>query len=263
MEIHRVSIGGFPRSKDGPALSNPVGTIIPLGDLGTPAALFDLDRTLIPGSSLVHVGRVAVRCGLVSPLMLMRGLVEDARFRTQGSSDDQVGRLHKRLLAMAEGVEADRGEELAEMAAPAIVRDVRPRLRRVLDDHLQQGHVCVVLSASPDEVVREVARRLGADLGLGTRAEVADGRYTGRLRGEPCYGPGKMLRLDTAALPIDLRTSYAYADSSSDLPVLEAVGHPVAVRPDKRLRAVAEERGWVTLGDEGERRVRRRARAAA
>jgi len=104
-----------------------------------------------------------------------------------------------------------------------------------------------VLSASPQELVEAIVAALGAHRGVGTRATVEDGRFTGGLDGPFCYGAGKLDRLVADVGPVDLRHAFAYADSASDLPVLLACGHPVAVNPDRGLRAVAEQRGWPVL----------------
>jgi hypothetical protein len=104
-----------------------------------------------------------------------------------------------------------------------------------------------VLSASPTEIVSRVADAAGLELGIGTTSELdADGRYTGDLAGPFCYGQGKaeILRDLAEREGYDLSACYAYSDSVSDLPMLEAVGHPVAVNPEPELRDLAEERGW-------------------
>jgi len=209
-----------------------------------PVALFDLDRTLLPGSSLVPVGRVAVRRDLIDIRSLARGLADDALFRRHGIDDDRARRLRSRLLSLGKGRREDEIAELADIATPVIVDDFRPAMRATLDAHRAAGHLCVILSASPDEIVRRVARMAGAHVGLGTRAEIVDGIYTGDLAEPPCHGVGKMRRLRLAMPDLDLRESYGYADSLSDLPVLDAVSVPVAVSPDRRLRAVARHRGW-------------------
>lgn len=236
--------------------------IQPAADLEPrPAAVFDLDRTLLPGSSLVHVGRVALQMGLIAPRMLAKGLWDDARFRIQGSSNGQVRSLHTQLLGMAAGVETGVVDELVTLAAPRIVGDMRPDMRGRLEHHLDLGDLVVILSASPDEVVRAVAESVGADHGLGTVAQVLNGSYSGHLDGEPCYGPGKVTRLERAELPIDPGASFAYADSISDVHVLRWVKHPIAVSPDNELRRLAEFEGWPVV--EAERVTRLRVRRAA
>ena len=101
-----------------------------------------------------------------------------------------------------------------------------------------------MLSASAQDLVEVVCAGLGAHRAVGTRGAVADGRFTGELEGAFCYGAGKLVRLREALGPVELRTAWAYADSRSDLPLLEACGHPVAVNPDRALRGVARSKGW-------------------
>lgn len=213
----------------------------------TTVALFDLDRTLLPGSSLEVLGRALADEGLVSRRRLARAVVQQVRFRALGATDETAARMCTEGLGVVAGVERRRllplvhrvGRELAEQPSPAM----RERLARRLD----AGHFCVILSASPQELVEVVCAHLGLHRAVGTSAEVVDGAFTGALRGPFCYGPGKLLRLRQALGPVDLGHAWAYADSGSDVPLLAAVGHPVAVNPDRRLRKVAADHGWETL----------------
>ena len=105
----------------------------------------------------------------------------------------------------------------------------------------------MLLSSSPQELVGLVGRELGMHRSIGTRAAVADGRYTGDLDHPFCYGAGKVEALRLALGDVGLRGAFAYADSASDLPLLRACGHPVAVNPDRTLRRVAGRFGWPVL----------------
>ena len=210
-------------------------------------AIFDLDRTLLPGSSLVHVARRAMQMGLLSGRALARGLWDDARYRLQGATDAQVRDAYQHVLSMAKGLDTSLMQELADEAAPLIVADMRPDVRARLDHHLELGDTTVVLSASPDELVHRVAAELGAHHGLGSRAQVINGVYTGHLDGEPCYGPGKINRLLGAGLAIDPVRSFAYADSFSDRHLLRWVGHAIVVSPDTELRELASLEGWPVI----------------
>ncbi|MEY2571670.1 MAG: hypothetical protein QOE63_2020 [Acidimicrobiaceae bacterium] len=117
----------------------------------------------------------------------------------------------------------------------------------LLEHHLAAGDFCVVLSASPHELVEVIGASLGAHRAIGTRAAVTDGYLTGELDGPFCYGPGKLARLRNALGPVDLHDAWAYADSRSDLPLLQACGHPVAVNPDRALRKVAARHEWPVI----------------
>jgi phosphoserine phosphatase len=115
-----------------------------------------------------------------------------------------------------------------------------------MEQHRAAGRKVVVISASPEEIVRPLCRYLGIDEIIATRAKVDDeGRYTGEIE-LYAYGPGKAEAMEAMAREegIDLDASYAYSDSITDLPMLEAVGHPVVVNPDAELATIAEERGW-------------------
>lgn len=210
-------------------------------------AVFDLDRTLVPGSSLVQLGRALVERDVVARSTVARHLVSAAVFARRGLDDSRIAGVRGHLLAAA--ADHDR-EELAAVArevGPGIADRAYPAARWLLERHRQAGDLCVLLSASPQELVESVADALGADRAVGTRAEVRDGRLTGRLQGAFCHGPGKLLRLAEELGPVELDRATAYGDSGADIPLLAACGRPVAVNPDRRLREEARARGWPVL----------------
>jgi HAD superfamily hydrolase (TIGR01490 family) len=206
-------------------------------------AIFDLDRTLIPGSSLVPLARQLVRRGLLPRRRLVGALARNAHFARHGASTDTA----ERVLADALGAAA--GAPVAELRAAVldateeIVRSIRPGVHQLVRRHAAAGDLCVLLSASPHELVHEVARRADLDIGIGTRVEVRDRVLTGRLDGPFCHGDGKLARLRDE-LAVDLAQATAYTDAASDLPLLRACAHPVAVRPDHTLDAIARLEGW-------------------
>jgi len=207
-------------------------------------AIFDLDRTLVPRSSLIALGQAMAQRGLVRRRALALAVLRDVRFARRGASDGDIREARDRALATVAGMERTRLIPVANEVAEGLVSGLRPGARLLLDRHLAPGDFCVVLSASPHELVEAISMRLGAHRGIGTRAEVVDGRFTGKLDGPLCYGAGKLDRLTAELGAVDLGGAWAYADSVSDLPLLEACGHPVAVNPDRRLRAIAQHRGW-------------------
>jgi HAD superfamily hydrolase (TIGR01490 family) len=156
--------------------------------------------------------------------------------------------LIARLMAIVKGGrEADTMSQtetwFKEMVAPHITEGGRQRIQ----EHQRQGHLAVIVSGATPYVVGPLARHLGlGDNYLCTRLEVRDGRFTGRIVEPACYGPGKVIWVERFAAErrVDLTKSYFYTDSYSDLPLLERVGHPVAVNPDRRLRRHARRRGW-------------------
>ena len=114
--------------------------------------------------------------------------------------------------------------------------------------HRERGEAVYVVSASLQEIVEDLAAELGLDGAIGSTCEIVDGVYTGRsLRGAHGEGKAAAVRELAAREGIDLAASTAYSDSHTDLPFLEAVGHPIAVNPDRRLRRLAGERGWPIL----------------
>lgn len=208
------------------------------------AAVFDLDRTLLPGSSLVALARVMARNGLVSGQQLVSGLAMDQVFRRRGASDDDAARLRTLALRQVAGTDVEQLRSLVDEVGRTLSRQVLPGARMLLRRHQDAGDFVVILSASPQELVEAVASRLGAQRAVGTRAEIEGNRYTGALDGPFCYGTGKIKRLEQDLGPGSLDAATAYADSASDLPVLEACHEPVAVNPDRTLHRVAKGRGW-------------------
>lgn len=199
--------------------------------------------------------------GLISGRALARGLWDDARYRLRGATDNEVRAMHQHLLALAAGIDVSVIDELVDGAAPRIIADMRTDVRARLDHHLALSDTVVVLSASPDQLVRRVADDLGAHHGLGTRVQIVAGTFNGHLDGEPCYGPGKVNRLLGAALPIDPTNSFAYADSISDRHVLRWVAHPIVVSPDTELRELASIEGWPVIEAARSARPGRRTRS--
>ena len=207
-------------------------------------ALFDLDRTLLPGSSLVTLGRSLAADRLLARRTLLVGVARDAAFRRRGASDGQAERLRAAALRHVAGLEVDRVRALVCEIGERLAAEARPGMVLLLRRHVAAGDRVIVLSASPQELVDAVATHVGAHHGIGTRAAIVDGRYTGELDGPFCYGPGKLARLRDEVGPLPLGDATGYADSASDVPILEACGEPVAVNPDRRLGRIATARGW-------------------
>jgi HAD superfamily hydrolase (TIGR01490 family) len=210
------------------------------------AAFFDLDRTLMSGTSAYYFAKAAYREGLLPRSRMVADSIGAVVFKLVGASDEQSEALRDRILATVAGT---RAEEFARLV-PGVVEELLPRIRpesqALLDMHAEAGRDVYIISASPVEVVRELASALDLQGGLGTEAEIVDGVYTGRLAAPFSYGEGKaeVVRKLVADRGYDLSHCYAYADSISDLPMMSLVGHPVAVNPDRSLMAVAHRRGW-------------------
>jgi HAD superfamily hydrolase (TIGR01490 family) len=210
-------------------------------------AIFDLDRTVIEGSSLMLFARAAVRAGVLDRRLVARHLVAELRFRHRGLGGETLTRLTSRLLATAEGRSYAELAEVASARAPEIASRAYPAARDLLTRHRAAGDVTVLLSASPEPLVVEIGRALGVDIAIGTPLDVVDGRLTGRLGGRLCHGDGKVARLIEVIGDVDLATCTAYGDAESDLPLLRAVGTAVAVNADRRLAAAASAAGWSQL----------------
>ena len=214
---------------------------------GCRLAIFDLDRTLLPGSSLMLLGRALHRAGAIRSGKLLSYMAREALFGRRGQSEPSAQRLLAALLAEVAGREAQPLLDVVEGLDSEISAAARPGASWLLDRHGAAGDFCVIVSSSPQALVQVAARALGAHLGVGTRLEVADGRFTGRLDGAFCHGRGKLARLWSDLGTADLRHAAAYSDSVSDLPLLAAAGRPAAVNPDRRLRRAAMEAGWPVL----------------
>ncbi len=216
--------------------------------LATGLAVFDLDRTLVRGSSLARLARSLAEARLVRRTELAGHLVRDAVFAARGLGPAAIDRLRTSLLHAAAGVDQAPLLDVVGRIAPAIAADVYPGARWLLERHLHDGHRVVLLSSSPQELVAAVAAALDSTItAVGTVAEVVEGRYTGLLAGPFCHGAGKLTRLEQTLGRCDLHDATAYADSASVLPVLRACGTAVAVNPDRGLRDAAVAAGWPIL----------------
>lgn len=216
--------------------------------LATGLAIFDLDRTLVRGSSLGRLARGLTEARLLRRADLAGHLLRDVVFTARGLGPAATARLRTSLLRAAAGVEQEPLLEVVQHVAPAIAADVFRGGRWLVERHLDDGHDVVLLSSSPQELVAAVANAIDPSItAIGTLAEVVGGRYTGLLAAPFCHGAGKLQRLEQILGPRDLTSATAYADATSDLPVLRACGAPVAVNPDRGLRSAATEAGWPIL----------------
>lgn len=216
----------------------------------TPAAFFDLDRTLMAGSSGLHFARAAYRTGMVSRWQMAGWAVDHLRYRLRGSTDDETRELMEEAEELLRGVSERQLKRLVPDMLAGILPRIYPQMLEEVRDHQDAGRPTFIVSAAGDGIVRLLAAVLDMDGGIGTRYELdAEGNYTGRLDGGLTYGSGKVppMRRYAAEHGLDLDASWAYSDSASDLPMLELVGNPVAVNPDAELAAIARERGWHTM----------------
>ena len=214
------------------------------------AAFFDLDKTLMAGSSGMQFARVATRQGIVGRRQLARWGVEHLRYRLRGTTDERTADVLRVARELITGVPAMKIARMGPEVMADILPRVYPEMLAEVHAHQDAGRPTFIVSAAGNEIVESLARVLGMEGGIGTSYEVdAEGNFTGRLEGPFVYGPGKVEAMESFAARhgIDLTASYAYSDSLSDLPMLRAVGNPVAVNPDPPLAAIAKQEDWQVL----------------
>ncbi len=213
---------------------------------GVEAAFFDLDKTVISKSSSLALTRPMYRAGLVSRSALLKGAYAQLVYLMVGADEKRMDKVKESMAALTKGWERSQVEEIIREALTDLIDPyLYLEALDLMELHRALGRKVFIVSSSPEEVVRPLAERLGQVEVIATRAEVVDGKYTGEIEFY-CYGEGKADRIRELAEEqgIDLSGSFAYSDSITDLPMLEAVGNPVAVNPDRDLRREAERRGW-------------------
>jgi HAD superfamily hydrolase (TIGR01490 family) len=209
-----------------------------------------LDKTLMAGSSGMQFARVAARQGIIGRRQLVRWGFEHLRYRLRGTTDERTAEVLRVAREVIAGVPAKTIERMGPEVMAAILPRVYPQMLAEVHAHQDAGRPTFIVSAAGNEVVSSLAAVLGMDGGIGTSYEIdAEGRFSGRLDGPFVYGQGKVEAMKSFAArhAIDLDASFAYSDSLSDLPMLRAVGNPVAVNPDPPLAEIARAEGWQTL----------------
>jgi HAD superfamily hydrolase (TIGR01490 family) len=214
------------------------------------AAFFDLDRTLMEGSSAFQFGRAAYRHGLMSRRQLLSDGMANLRFRLRGSTDADTHALRDRISHALAGTRVRDLERLGVDVLAGVLPRLYPQMLEVAWAHQDAGRRVYIVTAAAGELAEMLARVLAFDGGVGSQfSSVRDGVYTGEPTGLFIYRSEKAeaIRQLAGREGIDLAQSYAYSDSESDLPMLEVVGHPVVVNPDGDLLRTARERGWEVL----------------
>jgi HAD superfamily hydrolase (TIGR01490 family) len=213
------------------------------------AAFFDLDKTIIATSASAALSRPFLRGGLVTRADVLRSAYAHFLFVIGSADAAQTERMRKYLSELATGWDVDKVNQIvAETIHEVIDPYVYAEAVGLIAEHHELGHDVVVVSASGGELVEPIAAMLGADHAIATRMEVADGRYTGQMDFY-AYGDNKAVAIRELAAQqgYDLSRSYAYTDSVTDVPMLDAVGRGFVVNPDRALRKLAAERGWGAL----------------
>ena len=213
------------------------------------AAFFDLDKTILATSSALAFTRPFYRGGLISRADVIRSAYAQFIFLASGADHDQMETMRRYMSSLVTGWDVAKvreivGETLDQIIDPAIYDEAIS----LIAEHRAHGRDVIIISSSGTEVVEPIGERLGVDIAIGSQLEVIDGCYSGEILFY-AYGEGKAqaMRDLAAERGYDLGASYAYTDSITDLPMLEAVGHPTAVNPDAALRRAAAERGWPVL----------------
>ena len=230
--------------------------------MASAAAFFDLDKTLMEGSSAFHFARASYNAGQLSRRQLARDVRDNIRFRLQGSTDEATDALRVRVYEAIAGRRVKDLARLTPQVLAGILPRVYPQMLEVAYRHQDAGRPVFIVTAASQEIAELLAHVLVFDGAIGARSEVQNGVYTGRPDGPFTYREGKAQAIREMAERdgFDLAESYAYSDSESDLPMLRAVGHPVAVNPDAELARVAREQGWEIMRFD---RLGRRLRLAA
>ena len=230
------------------------------------AAFFDLDKTIISRSSSLALSRPMYRAGMVSRGQLLHGAYAQLIYLLLGADDRKMERLKEGMLALTKGWEQSQIEHLVEDVLLEVIDPyVYQEALDLMELHRSEGRGIYIVSSSPEEIVRPLARHFGVAGVIATRAQVGvDGRYTGELAFYS-YGESKAQAIRELAerAGIDLAGSFAYSDSTTDIPMLSAVGNPVAVNPDRELRRHAEEHEWQVRDFRRPVRLRSRIASAA
>jgi HAD superfamily hydrolase (TIGR01490 family) len=217
--------------------------------VGQCAAFFDLDRTVIATSSALAFARPFYRDGLLNRRAMLVSGYTQLSYKVAGAGDEQMARIRDQLAAQCRGWRVD---QVRRIVSETLDRHIAPYVYaeavELIGWHRAAGRDVVLVSSSAEEMVRPIAELVGADDVIATRMGVADGRYTGEIEFFAAGATKAVAVHEMAARKeYELTGCYAYSDSVSDLPLLETVGYPTVVNPDRALRRAAVERGWPVM----------------
>jgi HAD superfamily hydrolase (TIGR01490 family) len=213
------------------------------------AAFFDLDRTLLRRSSVLALAGSFQERGVISRWQLAKSALWQLLFVMRGASAEAVRAAAEDGMMLLKGFTVEDMRELVGNAMEPVLRPlVYAEPLELVQQHRERGECVYIVSATLQEIVEHIAEDLGFDGAIGSTCEIVDGTYTGKsLRAAHGEGKADALRELAAGKGFELPECTAYSDSHTDLPFLEAVGHPVAVNPDRSLRQTARDRGWPIL----------------
>jgi len=240
----------LPRPDTEPAEAPAAGVMRVVAPTGRKsAAFFDLDKTIIAKSSTLAFSKPLYRGGLIGRRDVLRSAYSQFVFLLGGADHDQMERMRQYLSALCAGWPV---QQVREIVAETLLQVVEPIIydeaATLIEDHHAAGRDVVIVSASGYEIVEPIGRMLGADHAIGTQMKIEDGKYTGEIE-LYAYAENKAIAVRELAEQegYDLASCYAYSDSITDLPMLELVGHPYVVNPDRQLRREAHARDWPVL----------------
>ncbi len=214
----------------------------------TAAAFFDVDNTMMRGASIYHFARGLSTRGMFNTTDLFKFAIGQAVFRLRGNENpEHIAVARETALAFVAGAKVDDVVRLGEEIYDEVMADrIWGGTRALAQSHLDRGQRVWLVTATPVELARVIAQRLGLTGALGTVAETTDGIYTGRLVGDLLHGPAKAEAVRALARRegLDLTRCTAYSDSANDLPMLSLAGHAVAINPDSELREHAKKHDW-------------------
>ncbi|MGV1035465.1 MAG: HAD family hydrolase [Candidatus Nanopelagicales bacterium] len=212
------------------------------------AAFFDIDNTIVRGASIFALARGLLRRKILTPGDMLGFGWKQAKFVLAGTEDlDDIAKIQASALQIIQDQSVDEMRGIAdEVFEKYMVDKLWPGTLAIAQSHLDVGQRVWLVSATPIEVAEVIADRLGLSGAIGTRSQIVDGRYTGKLIGVPMHGEAKADAVRELAedLQLDLSKCSAYSDSANDIPMLSLVGNPVAINPDHELRGRARTQGW-------------------
>lgn len=221
----------------------------PIGDADpTAAAFFDIDNTVIKGASIFALARGMLREDILKRSTMLGFALKQARFVLSGTENlDDIAKIQESALSIVAGRQVDEMRAIASSVFDDYMVDkLWPGTLALARFHIEAGQRVWLVSATPIEVAEVIAERLGLSGAIGTRSEVDNGVYTGRLIGYPVHGQAKADAVSKLAKAegLDLSRCWAYSDSANDIPMLSLVGNAVAINPDKKLNAYANAHAW-------------------
>lgn len=216
-------------------------------DPATIGAFFDVDQTLVRGATSYWAAREMFRRSFFGSREIGYAARKTIRYVLFGENEDQITSLADRAAQVLDGRAIAEMEQVGQSIFDQhFVPKVYQGTYNILKAHIEAGHTVYLVSATPWLIAEEIARRIGAAGGIGTKTKIHDGLLVGELDGKIMHGAEKVAAVEEVAQEhgLDLARSFAYSDSMNDIPMLSRVGHPVAVNPDRGLRAYARAHGW-------------------